>query len=545
MPTTTGGILALAALIPERARGARRLILLGLFGTALLYGDGMITPAISVLSAVEGLEVVAPSVEAWVLPIVILILIALFSIQRHGTGSVGRFFGPVMLAWFAVLAVLGARQLATNTSVLRAVDPIWAVDFFRGNGIQGFLVLGSVFLVVTGGEALYADMGHIGRRPIQGGWFSIVLPALLLNYFGQGALLLDDPDTIENPFLLLAPEGARLPLIFLSAGPAIIASQALISGAFSLTVQAVNLGYLPRIRSVETSAHHRGQVYVPAINWFLLVACLVLVVTFGPSSRLAAAYGVAVTLTMLITTLLIAAVAYHRWKLSAVVVLAMLVPFAIVDVAFVSANLFKIPAGGWIPLLVGVVGFTLFTTWRTGRILVSRRIERQDLSIERFIDGLSAHPPVRHPGTGVYLHRTPGRVPPAFLANLRYNESLHGSVVFLSVVTDDRPHVPAAQRDEITHYDLGFHELVVHYGFTDEPDLSTHLRETLVPGVSFDPSHTTFFLGREQISATPRPGMAIWRERLFALMSRNVSDPSAHFDLPSDRCVDIGEHVDI
>ncbi len=540
-----GGILALAALVTGEGRARRNLIILGLFGTALLYGDGMITPAISVLSAVEGVEVAAPSVDAWVVPIVVVILIGLFSIQRHGTEIVGRFFGPVMLVWFATLAALGVAQIASQPSVLRALDPSRAVVFFADNGGRGFLVLGSVFLVVTGGEALYADMGHFGRRPIQAGWFALVLPALVLNYFGQGALLLEQPAAIANPFFLLAPDIVQWPLTILATAATVIASQALITGAFSLTVQAVNLGYLPRMRTAQTSAAHRGQIYVPAVNWFLLVSCIGLVVAFRSSAGLAAAYGVAVTLTMVITTVLIAAVVIQRWHWSPTRTAAILAPLLVVDLAFAAANVFKIPSGGWFPLVIGIAGFTIFTTWWKGRWLLGQRIERRALTVDSFVSGLSAHPPHRHPGTGVYLHRQPGVVPPALLANLRHNDSLHETIVFVSVIVADRPHVHPAERDRLRPIGLGFFELELHYGFTDRTDLARDLQELLFEEISFDPEHTTYFLGRERLRATSRPGMAPWRERLFIFMSRNAGDPSVHFGLPPERSIDIGTHVDL
>ncbi len=540
-----GGILALGALVTGGGRRNRVLVLLALFGTALLYGDGMITPAISVLSAVEGVGVAAPSVEHWVVPIVVIILVVLFSVQRRGTETIGRFFGPVMLVWFTVLTVLGANELATEPRVLEALNPWFATQFFIDNGGKGFLVLGSVFLVVTGGEALYADMGHFGRSPIQRGWFFLVLPALVINYLGQGALLLNHPEAIENPFFLLAPEWAHWPLIVLATGATVIASQALITGAFSLTVQAVNLGYLPRLKTVQTSPGHRGQVYVPSVNWFLLAACLTLVLTFQSSTRLAAAYGVAVTLTMIITTVLLAAVARQRWGWSTIRIVAITTPLFILDAAFVIANLFKVPSGGWIPLMIGLLGFTIFATWGTGRKLLTARVARAGLTIERFLADLSKNPPMRHPGTGVYLHRTPGQIPPALLSNIRHNSSLHETVVFVSVTTDDRAHVNRAERDHLTHHGMGFHSLEMRYGFTDPTDLAGDLANLLVEGLTFDPEHTTYFLGRERISVTDRPGMAPWREHLFAFMFRNAGDPAAYFDLPPNRSVDIGTHVDI
>jgi KUP system potassium uptake protein len=541
-----GGILALASLVdPARGRRSLRLVLMGLFGTALLYGDGMITPAISVLSAVEGIEVAAPSVHAWVVPIAMVILVMLFAIQHRGTETIGRFFGPIMVLWFGTLAALGIVNAVAHPGVLRSLDPSRAAVFFADNGFAGFLVLGSVFLVVTGGEALYADMGHFGRRPIQTGWFVIVAPALLLNYMGQGALLLDDPSAIENPFYLLAPSWAQWPLTVLATAATVIASQALITGAFSLTVQAMNLDYLPRMRVRHTSHHARGQVYVPVINWFLLVACLALVVAFGSSTRLAAAYGVAVTMTMLITTLLVADIARRRWGWSTARVAAALVPLGLLDAAFLGANLFKIPSGGWLPLVIGIAGFVVFTTWRHGRRLLEARIDHDELAIEDFVRSLRRHPVHRHPGTGVYLHRTPGRVPPVLLANLRHNDTLHQEVVLLSVMVGDAAHIARAGRPRLRDYGDGFFGLEMHYGFADEPDLSRDLADLSLRQVSFDPDHTTFFLGRERVESTDRPGMARWREHLYASLHRNASDPAQYFGLPRDRSVDIGLHVDI
>lgn len=540
-----GGILALVALLTAPLRSKRWLILIGLFGTALLYGDGMITPAISVLSAVEGLEVAAPSVHRLVLPVVAIILIGLFSIQSRGTHLIGRLFGPVMLVWFGVLAILGIGQIANDPSIIRALNPRFGFDFFSHNGFEGFLVLGSVFLVVTGGEALYADMGHFGRQPIKFAWFGVVLPALVLNYFGQGALLLAEPSAIDNPFYRLAPDWAHWPLLVLATGATVIASQALISGAFSLTAQAIHLGYLPRMRTVQTSAHSRGQVYVPAINWFLLAACLVLVFAFGSSTNLAAAYGVAVTVTMVITTILIASVARQRWSWSIARTLIVLTPILVIDLAFTGANLFKVPSGGWFPLLVGLVGFAIFTTWRTGRRILAARIERDALTVETFVEELAKHPPMRHVGTGVYLHRQQGRVPPALLANLRHNESLHDTIVFVSVVTSDRPTVTPFERMTVKHHSLGFHELTALYGFMETPTLAPDLTSYDINGLDFDPDRTTYFLGRERVDVTDRPGMIPWREHLFAFMIRNSGDPTSFFNLPTDRSVDIGTHVDI
>ncbi|MDH3301164.1 MAG: KUP/HAK/KT family potassium transporter, partial [Acidimicrobiia bacterium] len=469
----------------------------------------------------------------------------LFMIQHRGTETIGRFFGPIMAVWFSVLTTLGLAATAGNPSVLRALNPIHAARFLTNNGITGFLVLGSVFLVVTGGEALYADMGHFGVGPIRLGWFAVVLPSLMLNYLGQGALLLDQPEAIENPFFLLSPSWAHIPLTVLATAATIIASQALITGAFSLTVQAVNLDYLPRLHTRQTSAHNVGHVYVPSVNWMLLVACVVLVVTFRSSSALAAAYGVAVTLTMVITTVLVFAVARHRWNWGLGRSLIVFTPLLAVDLAFAGANVAKIPSGGWVPLGIGLVGFLIFTTWRTGRSIVRRRIERRAVSVSDFVAGLADDPPIRHPGTGVYLHREPGVIPPALLANLRHNSALHESVVLLSLTTDRQARVPKARRARLKHHDLGFAELELHYGFFDRLDVSKDLNELLLEGLTFDVQHTSYFLGRERIEVTEEPGMPMWRERIFAFLHRNASDPSSHFGLPSGHSIDIGTHVDL
>jgi KUP system potassium uptake protein len=542
-----GGIMALTALVTARPgpRSIATLIALGLFGTALLYGDGMITPAISVLSAVEGIEVAAPSVHDWVLPITAAILVGLFAVQRRGTSSIGAVFGPIMVLWFITIAVLGVTEVVSEPSVLRAFNPTWGINFFADNGMDGFLVLGAVFLVVTGGEALYADMGHFGRKPIQFGWYTMVLPAVVANYFGQGALLLDEPEALENPFYFLAPTWAQWPMTVLATSATVIASQALITGAFSLTAQAIHLSFLPRMRIIQTSVHTRGQIYVPAVNWFLLITCLALVFAFGTSSRLAAAYGVAVTLTMVITTILVAHVARYTWGWPTLFTAVVLAPLLAVDAAFATANLFKIPDGGWFPLAIGAGGFVIFTTWQMGRHLVASRIERRGLSVGEFVASLAHDPPPRHPGTGVYLHAMSGLVPPALLANLRHNESLHEDVVLLSVITDDVAHVPRAARADFTHYQSGFHELRMHYGFAEQPNLGHDLSVLTGHRVSFDPKYTSFFLGRERLDATDHPGMAPWRERLFIFLHRNAADPAAHFGLPPGRSMDIGTHVDL
>jgi KUP system potassium uptake protein len=541
-----GGILALTALVNQGQRKTvTALILAGLFGTAMLYGDGMITPAISVLSAVEGVREAAPSVESWVRPISAVILLTLFSIQSRGTATIGVLFGPVMAVWFGVLAALGLPKIVDEPGVFRAVNPLHGVEFLLHNGFTGYLVLGSVFLVVTGGEALYADMGHFGRKPIAMGWYWCVLPALTINYLGQGALLLQEPEALRSPFYLLGPQWAEWPLTILATLATVIASQALITGAFSLTVQAINLDYLPRLRVVQTSSHSRGQVYVPAMNWLLCVACVALVFSFGSSSRLAAAYGIAVTLTMVITTALVAQVARRRWNWSPFKIALILVPLLAIDSAFAVANLFKIPDGGWFPLIVGILGFIGLTTWHSGRVLVADRLERTSRTVEALVAQVAIERPTRQPGIGVYLHRLQGFEPPALTANLRLNNSLHEEVVLLSVVTTDDPEVPADERAIFTNHDYGIHELVLRYGFVESPEINDDLARIKNAPVSFEPSRTTYFLGRERLDVTSRPGMAIWREHLFTLMHRNAADPAAYFHLPNDRTMDIGTYVEL
>ena len=451
-----GGILALTALLPERTDSRGRwsvLVLMGIFGAALLYGDGMITPAITVLGAVEGLKVATPLFESYVVPVAVVILIGVFAIQRHGTHRVGRFFGPIMVAWFAVIAVLGIVWMAREPVVLTAIDPRHAVSFFREHGWHGFAVLGAVFLVVTGGEALYADMGHFGKRPIRVAWFALVLPALLLNYFGQGALLLTNPAAAEQPFFLLAPSWALFPLVGLATAAAIIASQALISGAFSLTQQAIQLGYCPRLDIEHTSHSEMGQVYVPQVNWALMLSTIVIVIGFGSSTALAAAYGIAVTLTMVITAVLLQVVATERWKWSPIVATSVTGIFLTIDLAFFGANVLKITHGGWLPLVIGGLLFTLMTTWKTGRKVVAARLTARAVPIEDFLLRVVETRPARVPGTAVFMTAQPRGTPPALAHNLRYNKVLHEHVITLMVTTQPVPHVPANQ--QVTRARLG------------------------------------------------------------------------------------------
>ncbi|RLT38662.1 MAG: potassium transporter Kup [Chloroflexi bacterium] len=545
-----GGILALTALIfppggPKRYNRRYLLILLGLFGTALLYGDGMITPAISVLSAVEGLKLATPFFQPYIVPITIVILIVLFLFQSQGTERVGKVFGPLMLLWFVVLALLGIRWIVRQPGVLVAINPLYGIQFFLDNGWTGFVVLGSVFLVVTGGEALYADMGHFGRAPIRLAWFAVALPALLLNYFGQGALLLEDPTTVENPFYNMTPDWAHYPVVILATLAAVIASQALITGAFSLTMQAVQLGYLPRVAIRHTSAHERGQIYIPTINWMLMVACVALVVAFGSSSNLAAAYGVAVTSTMVITTLLLVVVKREQWHWPTYAALSLTLLFLIVDVAFWGANLIKIPAGGWFPLVIGALVFTLMTTWKRGREILAKRLRESTIPFANFIERVEQGKPVRVPGTAVFMYSDAQATPPALLNNWRHNRVLHARVILLSVHMEERPRVPRAER--VTVHDLGdgFYQVILAFGFMENPNVPRGLRMARHKGLELPAAEISYFLGRERFFATDHPGMSIWREKLFALMSRNATSAADFFSLPVNQVVELGTLVEL
>ncbi len=546
-----GGILSLAVLADrsEVGPGGRRsvglLMAFGLFGTALLYGDGMITPAISVLSAVEGAELASPALTSFVVPIAVVILIGLFAVQHRGTGSVGRVFGPIMICWFATLAVLGAVQIAKEPAVLRGLSPTFAVQFFIDNGFEGFLVLGSVFLVVTGGEALYADLGHFGASPIRLGWFALVFPALTVNYLGQTALLISEPDAIDNPFFRMAPTSLLVPMTILATIATVIASQALITGVFSLTSQAIQLDYLPRMQVTHTSATSEGQVYVPAMNWTLMVACILLVLWFRSSSALAAAYGVAVTMTMLITTGLVLALARRRWKWSIGAMVALGVPLVIVDGAFLGANLFKIPEGGWFPLLIASAMFLVLTTWHRGRNLTANQLSGSGLPLRQFVESLREHPVDRVPGTGVYLVRSSRTTPPVLVQDLRNHQVLHKNVIVVSLVIERRPRVPRAARIRQTDFDMGFHAVEMYYGFMDQPDLDRDLHEGWTPGVAIDPKHTVYFVGKDSVQPTGMSGMATWRERLYRTMVRNSTDVITAYGLPPDRTEEVSLHVAI
>jgi len=519
--------------------------MLGLFGAALLYGDGVITPAISVLSAVEGLEVATPVFAPFVVPITVAILTGLFLVQHRGTARIGATFGPVMLVWFFSLAVLGLIGIVGQPSVLAAVNPLYAARFFADNGLLGFLVLGSVFLCATGGEALYADMGHFGERPIQIDWFLLVGPSLMLNYFGQGALLLHDPSAVESPFYRLAPPWALLPLVALATAATVIASQAVISGAFSLTRQAVQLGYLPRVGIVHTSAREIGQIYIPSVNWLLAVATLALVLMFRRSTNLAAAYGVAVTSTMVITTVLAYRVSRQRmgWGIaSAAMVTA---GFLIADLSFFGANIVKVPQGGWLPLVVAAAVFVVMTTWVAGRRMLHERLMERMLPIGMFVEDIKRHPPVRVPGTAVFLSGTAGRTPPSLLHNIKHNKVLHERVVLLTVLTEERPVVVEAERTELADLGGGFFVVTLRFGYMETPDVPATLGRIDVPGLSFAPMSTSYFLGRETVLATSKPGLASWREHLFATLARNAQSATAYFGLTPNRVVELGAQVEI
>lgn len=541
-----GGILALASLI--RANRGRTwtwmLVLLGVFGTAMLYGDGAITPAISVLSAVEGLGVAQPSLQGWVIPIAVIILVALFAIQRRGSAALGRLFGPVMVVWFATIGILGISHLRDDPAVFGAINPRWAVEFFSANTFTGFVALGSLFLVVTGGEALYADMGHFGRRSIVLSWYGVVLPGLLLCYFGQGALLLANPEDVEQPFYALAPDWGVLPLTVLATFATVIASQALITGVFSLTMQASTLGWLPRVRIRHTSAAERGQIYVPAFNWGLLIACVSLVLAFRTSGNLAAAYGLAVTATMLITTLLFFHVATTSFRWPRLPTGILCGAFLVVDIAFFSSNLLKFPDGGWFPVLVALAIFTAMTTWRHGREILGARLHRGETPLHEFL-AHNEHLP-RVPGTGVYLFSLPGATPPAMVKNVEHNEVLHERLVVLSIVTEDVPFVAGGRRSEVHQLGHQAWGVVLHFGFMDQVDVPAGLLEgdAAELGLLDDPN-VTFFVGSERIQVSEADGMARWREQLFAVMHRNATPAERWFELPAGRVMSVGSTVEI
>jgi KUP system potassium uptake protein len=544
-----GGILALTALVSRGIESHDRLrwwlVGLGIFGAAMFYGDGMITPAVTVLGAVEGLRVIAPALHPFIVPTTIVILVVLFAVQRKGTAGLGAVFGPVMVVWFIVLALLGALHIGRNLAVLEALEPIYAFRFIAGNPGTAFVAFGAVVLAVTGTEALYADMGHFGRSPIRRAWLFFVFPALLLNYFGQAALVLRNPAAIENPFYLLAPEWARVPLLLLATAAAIIASQAVISGAFSLTRAAIQMGYCPRLTIMHTSERAIGQIYIPFINWMLLAAIIALVVGFRNSDNLAGAYGIAVTMAMLIDSILIFVVMRRLWNWPVPVAILIATPLLLIDLTFLASNALKIPEGGWFPLLVGAIVFTLLTTWKRGRSLLMRRLADDAMPLELFIQSIEASPPTRVPGTAVFLTSTQNRVPHALLHNLKHNKVLHERVVFLTIVTEDIPYVPDEERYEIKPLGCDFFRMVANYGFKDDPDVPELLEDCGRRGFVFDMMETSFFVSRETLIATVTPGMALWREKLFVSMSKNATKASEFFQVPTNRVVELGTQVEL
>jgi len=543
-----GGSLALLALVSGRTktrRWSRGIILLGVFATALFYGDSMITPAVSVLSAVEGIGVVAPSMTGLILPIAVVILISLFSIQSKGTAKVGLLFGPVMLVYFTVIAVLGLISIAQTPHVLLALSPHYAVEFFLLDPTRAFLALGSVVLAVTGAEALYADMGHFGRRPIGMSWLVFVLPALMCNYMGQGALLFRDGHAaLVSPFYNLAPEALKLPLVILATMAAIIASQAVISGAFSVTQQAIQLGFMPRLRIEHTSASTAGQIYIPLINWLLMTMVIILVLFFRTSSNLTSAYGIAVTGAMTIDTCLLGVALTRLWNWPRYAAAPLLALFFLVDGAYLAANMTKIPDGGWFPLMVGLIVFTILTTWSKGRKLMIDRLTESSMPVKVFISS-AASSAARVPGTAVFMTSSAEGVPHALLHNLKHNKVLHERVILLTVKIVDQPYWPDAQRAYRESMGEGFHRLVLKYGFMDEIDVPQALKGVHECGADFKMMDTSFFLSRQTLLASERPGMMIWREKLFAWMLRNAESAMEFFRLPTNRVVELGSQVEI
>ena len=545
-----GGIMALLALAASAVKTQGRLrtliLSLGVIGASLFYGDAVLTPAISVLSAVEGLEVGTSALHHYIIPITVIVLVTLFAFQRHGTAVVGAFFGPICLLWFLALAAGGVYNIGQNPAVLGALNPLHALGFVTGHGLASFVVLGAVLLAFTGAEALYADMGHFGRRPIRIAWFGLVLPSLMLNYFGQGALLILNPRAIENPFYLTFPEWALYPMIVLATAATVIASQATISGAYSLTRQAIQLGYLPRFQIQHTSEREMGQIYVPGLNWMLLAAVLAAVLGFGSSSKLAAAYGVAVVGTMLITSFLTFFVIRYGWRYNLWIAIFATGFFIVVDISFFSASLVKIADGGWFPLVVGAMVFTVMVTWRHGRELLLSRLRQSSVPLPAFLDSLMRNPPVRVPGTAVFLTSTPGTVPHALLHNLAHNKVLHERVVFLTVIIKDVPWVPQKERVHIEDLGNNCFQLTIHFGFKDSPDIMQALELCRQYELEFQPLQTSFFLSRETVIASMRvEGMALWRERLFATLARNAVSAVEYFNLPANRVIEVGTQVEI
>ena len=544
-----GGLIAMLALasqaVKDRPVLRSRLLLLGIFGTAIFFGDGVITPAISVLSAVEGLEVVEPGLHRFVVPLTLVILTVLFAAQRFGTGVVGRFFGPITLLWFAVLAVLGLVHIAQHPAVLVALSPHYAVGFLLAQPGVAFVALAALVLCVTGAEALYADLGHFGKKPIRLAWFAVVMPALVLNYFGQGAMLLQHPENVGNPFYEMAPAWALYPLIVLATLAAVIASQALITAAFSVTKQAIQLGYLPRLRLLHTSVRETGQIYVPFVNWSLYVCIVIAVVVFGSSSALASAYGIAVTIDMTITTVMTFFVIRYGWKLPLWLCLAATGCFFVIDIIFFAANAVKILDGGWFPILIGVVMFTLMTTWQQGRHLMSERLRDEAIDLPVFIESLFIHPPLRVPGTAVFLSAEKGATPFALLHNLKHNKVLHAQNVFATVRHHEVPWIGFDRRVEVEALGHDCWQVVLHFGFKNDPDVPEALQLLAGRGIVLDDMETSYFLSRDSVVPTFARGMWLWREKLFASMHRNAAAAADFLYLPANRIVELGSKVEI
>ncbi len=544
-----GGIMALLALasasVKERAGWGGPLALLGVFGAALFYGDGVITPAISVLSAIEGLEVAAPALKPYVIPLTVSVLVALFALQRRGTATVGALFGPVMIVWFAVLGFIGVVNIMRAPQILGALNPLHAYAFLTQHGFASFTVLGAVFLAVTGAEALYADMGHFGKVPIRFAWFACVLPGLALNYFGQGGLLIANPQAVENPFYLMFPGWALLPMVVLATAATVIASQAVISGTYSMTRQAIQLGFLPRMNIVQTSDTEFGQIYIPGINWTLLIVIIAAVIGFGSSSSLASAYGLAVSGTMLITTILTFFVIHFGWRYSLTLCVLSTSFFLIVDAAFFTANLLKFVEGGWFPLAMGGVIFTVMVTWRHGREILFHHLRKSSLQLVPFLKMLFEDPPHRVPGTAIFLIGDPDTVPHALLHNLAHNKVVHKRVIFLTVIVRDVPRVSFEERVSIEELGNDCYRVMLYYGFKDMPDVPQTLALCKVGDTEFNLLETSFFVSRETVIPTPGDGMALWRERLFATMTRNAGSIVEYFSIPANRVIELGTQVEI
>jgi KUP system potassium uptake protein len=546
-----GGVLALMALalrpFKSGSKMAGVLMALGIFGSCMFYGDAVITPAISVISAIEGLEVAAPTLSHLVVPITLVVLIGLFWLQRHGTATVGKLFGPIMVVWFIVIAILGVYRIAQNPAILHAVNPYYAFSFMGRHLLLAYVVLGSVVLVLTGAEALYADMGHFGARPIRFATFVLVVPSLLLCYFGQGALLLNDPSAVQNPFFLMAPKWAVLPLVFLSTVATVIASQAVISGAYSLTSQAIQLGYVPRMKVQHTSDLAIGQIYVPFVNWMLLVVILCIVVGFRSSDALAAAYGIAVTATMVITTILLGVVMFKVWRTNRALIVVAIGSFLVIDLGFFGANLLKVAQGGWLPLGIGGFLFLLLMTWYKGRQLLKTRTAEDGIPLDPFVAGLLAHPPHRVSGTAIYLTGSDRVVPVSLLHNLKHNKVLHERTLFMTFVTRDIPYVPDSERVTVTDMTGGLYGVRAEYGFNETPDVKAVV-ETLTSKfgmAEFELMDTSFFIARETVVPTNLPGMSIWRERIFAWLHQNAAKPTDFFSIPANRVVELGTKIEI